>query len=104
MAKAGWTPEQINAEVRRVQETIYVTEREMRAIALFSRVQTQWNHSPSGGLMSLNYQGVEVVARALEIELDSELLRDLQVMETTVVREIQERGRRNSSIKRSLHR
>lgn len=103
MVAAGATPEQIDAEVNRIHPTLFVTEREMRAIALFARVQTQWNHSSMGGLLSLNYQGVETVARALDLTLDANLLRDLQVMETTVVQESIRRGKRNSSTKRPLH-
>jgi len=48
-----------------------------------------------GGLLSLNYQGVETVARALHLDLDADLLRDLQVMENEVVKRNVERGKRN---------
>lgn len=95
MAKSGATPQQVDEQVRRLLPTLSVTPREMRAITLFARCQTQWNHSPMGGLLSLNYQGVETVARALHLDLDADLLRDLQVMENEVVKRNVERGKRN---------
>ncbi len=96
MVRAGVPEEEIQAlidEARTVEEPpLHVSIEEHEAISLFARIQTQWNRGFMGEYLSLNYPAVESVARMVGIEMSSDLLRSIQIMERAV---IQEKARRD---------
>lgn len=52
-----------------------------RALDAFMAVRRQWKYGPMGGVLGLDYQGVEAVLRMRKIKIDAELLDDLAIME-----------------------
>jgi hypothetical protein len=60
------------------------------AVNVFLKVQTQWR-SDSGTLIGLDYNAVRWVFDLMQIEDPFEILRDLQIMEATVVAGINKR-------------
>jgi hypothetical protein len=104
MEASGVSPEEISAMLEAALPDIDMAEDEAEAVRLFARVQTQWNRGPAGELSALDYTAVREVAGIIGIELDNKLFRYVQVMETAVLKEARERGRRNSQPKRPLRR
>ena len=51
------------------------------AVSVFSRMTTQFIRGQSGHVIGLNYQSIEMVCRALKLDLDQQLLDDIRVME-----------------------
>ena len=61
----------------------------MNAVQLFFRVQTQWFANPAtGARIGLNYAGVEVVARAMGLDLSvDDLFLQIQLMELATIKD-----------------
>lgn len=60
-------------------------------VNFFIRCQTQWLVG-MGGRTGLNYPGVESLARILRVKLTPEFFGDLQLMESTVIKELNQSG------------
>lgn len=75
------------------------------ALVLFMRSQTQWIIGGMGQRTGLNYSGVESVARLSRVELTPELFDQVQLLELTVINELNRRTASNGKIpSRSRHR
>jgi hypothetical protein len=64
------------------QELFAVWPANERSLNAFLAVGRQWRVAPMGGLLGLDYPGVEAVLRMRKIKVDAELLDDLAVMES----------------------
>lgn len=55
------------------------------ALKCFMLVRRQWRIGPLGGVLGLDYPGVQAVLRMRKIRIDAALLDDLEVMEGGVM-------------------
>lgn len=51
------------------------------------RVQTQWNISPMGQRIGLNYPGVRAAAKMAGVKIDPDMFAGLQIMEYQVLKD-----------------
>jgi len=84
------------AVIGRVAETVRAPELPVLAevwptIQAFLAGASQWTVGPAGGVIGLNYQGVDIALRRLQMECTPEMWRGLQIMEATVVEEMAKR-------------
>lgn len=71
-------------ERERAADVVTVWPEHVRALEVFSRCDTLWRVAPSGGVVGLDYAGVEAVMRMAGIDSISclQLLDELRVMES----------------------
>ena len=67
------------------QEAFDVWPENWPAVEAFLRVQTQWKVGSFGGLMGLDYAGVESAFRMMGVSNTAEMFDTLQVMEAAVL-------------------
>lgn len=71
------------------------------ALVLFMRCQTQWTVGGMGQRVGLNYPGVECVARLSAVELTPDRFDQLQLLEMTVINELNRRASSGKTPSRS---
>ena len=67
-----------------------VHPRNWQILTAFMAVRTQWTPAPFRGVLGLNYQGVEVALRALQITITPELWRGITLMEGAALEKMNE--------------
>lgn len=89
-------PERIRERIERERAAtdVDVWPEHVRALELFSRCDTLWRVAPMGGVLGLDYSGVEALMRMAGIDAISRLslLDELRVMEAEATGIINQRG------------
>lgn len=81
----------------RQDEVFEVWPENWPAVQLFLRSQTQW-HTDFGQRTGLNLPGVRMVARAMRIAWDADLLDALQIMEAATLEELARQARLSDDV------
>lgn len=89
---AWGAPAELQAEFAEADDDYFPLDpRNARTVRLFLAVRTQWVVGPAGGVIGLNYSGVDVAIRRLNLKVDAGEFARLQVMERAVVSAIAEK-------------
>lgn len=69
-----------------------VWEENAESVAMFMRLQTQWNVTANGVFLGLNYQAADVLFRIHAVTDQAAMMNDLQAMEIAALNVLNARG------------
>jgi len=73
----------------RQREALPILRENWDVIRVFMQMRTQWRRAGATGAMSgIDYSALDIVAKALGVDLDAELLGKIQRMEFAVLEEL----------------
>lgn len=98
----GVEPEEAAKLLKDTSDPVFEVDPEnWDALVLFMRCQTQWTVGGMGQRVGLNYPGVECVARLSAVELTPDRFDQLQLLEMTVINELNRRAASGKTPSRS---
>jgi hypothetical protein len=91
--RAFGAPDSVIRRMERSQskqrEGFHVLRANWDVIRVFMQLQTQWHRAGANGVMTgIDYSALEIVTRALDVDLNAELLGKIQRMEFAVLEEL----------------
>lgn len=99
MRALGAPEEHIAAQIRadqqrRASDAVEVLWENRRAVAVFLAVQSQWRHAPMGGLLGLDYTGLESAMRMMRIRRRRDTFARVRAIESGALSYLEEHRRR----------